>query len=295
MLSCNQNSSIIQASLHFSNDIQRKPERSHVGASSRARTFSTPLIFHIAYSVSLPVVIGTWISILSNSHVTSALRPVSKSKRMTAASGQVVFSTRSFMFSSPCSAKGYPPSCRCRKRRQQCSGPTFPSWARLTPASLLLRRSSVNRDECPAADPGWGDATEPWAAGRIGALRRRIHFVEEPHLSLAPGLGHRHRIVQLGSVATSRRPGFTRLLDRQADDERHQRGRRVRARSFGRTHPRRVSTGPRPRARRSAGLRASRPSSAGRSGGGCRKGPASRRWRGISGPAARRSCACGKP
>ena len=51
-----------------------------------------------------------------------------------------------------------------------------------------------------------GDATERWAAGRIGALRRRIHFVEEPHLSLAPGLGHRYRIVQLGSVATSRRP-----------------------------------------------------------------------------------------
>jgi hypothetical protein len=161
VLSRNQNSSIIQASLHFSNDIQGKMERSHVGASSRARTFSMPLSLHIAYSVSLPVVIGTWISILSNSHVTSALRPVSRSKRTTAASGQVVFSTRSFMFSPPCSAKGYPPPWRCHERRQQRSGPTFPSWARSTPATLLLCRFLVNRDEHPAADPGRGNATEP--------------------------------------------------------------------------------------------------------------------------------------
>jgi hypothetical protein len=167
VLSCNQNSSIIQASLHFSNNIQGKMERSHVGASSRARTFSMPLSLHIAYSVSLPVVIGTWISILSNSHVTSALRPVSRSKRTTAASGQVVFSTRSFMFSPPCGAKGYPPPWRCHERRQQRSGPTFPSWARSTPATLLLCRFLVNRDEHPTADPGWGTPPNR-AAGWLG-------------------------------------------------------------------------------------------------------------------------------
>jgi hypothetical protein len=146
VLSCNQNGSTIQTGLHFSNNIQGKLEQLHVGISSRARTFSTPLIFHTAYSVLLPVVIGTWISILSNSHVTSALRPESKSKRVTAASGQVVFSTRSVMFSPPCSAKGYPPSWRCHKPRQHCSGPAFPIKARLLSETLLLHHSSVNRN-----------------------------------------------------------------------------------------------------------------------------------------------------
>jgi hypothetical protein len=85
----NHNIVTTQRSLHLSGNVQRERAGFHPGISSRARTFSTPLSFQIAYSASIPVVIGTWSSRLANSHVTSALRPVSKSNRTMAKLGHV--------------------------------------------------------------------------------------------------------------------------------------------------------------------------------------------------------------
>src|SRR5687768_3952039 len=98
----NQNGVVTENSLYLPSHVQSDRKPSHPGLSSRARTFSTPLSFHTAYSVLVPVVIGTWSSKFSNSHVTSALRPVNKSNRTMAKSGQVSFSALSFMLFPPC-------------------------------------------------------------------------------------------------------------------------------------------------------------------------------------------------
>ena len=57
--------------------------------------------------------------------------------------------------------------------------PALPGWARLPPETLLLRRSPVNWNACPAADPGWGEPLNhgPWpSSGCFGPVGRSLRM-----------------------------------------------------------------------------------------------------------------------
>src|SRR3954451_18862398 len=84
---------------------------------------------------------------------------------------------------SPCCAR----SPSTWSPRTAAAGPAYAAGARRPPGTTTTCSSSSSATLM----------REPWAAH---ALRRRVHLAVEPHLAVAPGVGDRHRVAQLGDI-----------------------------------------------------------------------------------------------